>query len=114
MTNSNLKKQDPTQIGNFEKIDIVSLKKAALVLRSLNNGLRQRILGLIDEKQKITVTEIYKILDIEQSIASQQLAIMRKEGVVNADRQGKFIFYSVNYSRIEEINGLSKKLIPNS
>lgn len=106
-----LKNTEGVKIGEFQKVDLVALKKAALVLRSLNNGLRQKILGLIDQNKKMTVTEIYKTLDIEQSIASQQLGIMRKEGIVSTDRKGKFIFYSVNYSRIEEINEINKKII---
>ena len=66
--------------------------------------LRQQILKLIDEQGKITVTEIYVKLRLEQSVASQHLAILRKAGFVNTDRDGKFIYYSVNTNRLEELN----------
>jgi DNA-binding transcriptional ArsR family regulator len=93
------------------KIDYHSVKKAALVLRALNHKLRQQILKLIEEVAKITVTEIYVRLRLEQSVASQHLAILRKAGIVITQREGKFIYYTVNYKRIEEINDFVKNLV---
>ena len=58
------------------KINFHNLKKAALVLRSLNHKLRQQILALIETEKRITVTEIYVRLRLEQSVASQHLAIL--------------------------------------
>ena len=85
------------------KVDFVNLKKAAMILRALNHKLRQQIVKLIDENEKLTVTEIYIKLRLEQSVASQHLAILRRAGVVKTTRDGKFIYYSVNSSRIEGI-----------
>jgi DNA-binding transcriptional ArsR family regulator len=86
------------------KVDYYNVKKAALTLRALNHKLRQQLLKLIDEEKKITVTEIYVRLKLEQSVASQHLAILRKAGIVTTERDGKFIYYIVNHKRIEEIN----------
>ncbi len=93
------------------KVDYHSLKKAALVLRALNHKLRQQLLKLIEEEKKITVTEIYVRLRLEQSVASQHLAILRKAGIVITQRDGKFIYYSVNFKRIEEIDTFVKQLV---
>jgi DNA-binding transcriptional ArsR family regulator len=93
------------------KINNQNLKKAALVLRSLNHKLRQQILSLIDSEKKITVTEIYVRLRLEQSVASQHLAILRRSGVVITQRDGKFIYYTVNHKRIDEINKFVNQLI---
>lgn len=90
--------------GTALKVDLLNVKKASLVLRAVNHKLRQQILKLIDEQGKITVTEIYVKLRLEQSVASQHLAILRKAGFVNTDRDGKFIYYSVNTNRLEELN----------
>ena len=60
------------------KIDLLHAKKAAMILRALNHKLRQQIVKLIDEHQKVTVTEIYVKLRLEQSVASQHLAILRR------------------------------------
>jgi DNA-binding transcriptional ArsR family regulator len=91
-------------------IDFVHLKKAAMILRALNHKLRQQLLSLLDEHKKVTVTEIYVKLRLEQSVVSQHLAIMRRAGVVSTKREGKFIYYSVNYNRIKEISSFVEQL----
>lgn len=90
--------------GFILKIDLHNLKKAALVLRAVNHKLRQQILKLIDEHGRMTVTELYVKMRLEQSVASQHLAILRKAGFVKTDRDGKFIYYSVSMDRMDEVN----------
>ncbi len=90
--------------GGLLKVDLMNVKKAALTIRAFNHKLRQQILKLIDEEGKITVTELYVKLRLEQSVASQHLAILRKAGFVNTSRDGKFIYYSVNVNRLKELN----------
>jgi DNA-binding transcriptional ArsR family regulator len=101
------------QMENFSSVnvDLHNLKKAALVLRAINHKLRQQVLKLIDESGKMTVTEIYVKLRLEQSVASQHLAILRKAGFVKTERDGKFIYYSVNTERLEELNRFVKELV---
>ena len=93
------------------KVDLLNLKKASLILRAINHKLRQQILKLIDESGKITVTEIYVKLRLEQSVASQHLAILRKAGFVKTERDGKFIYYTVNPERIEDLNKFVESLL---
>ena len=93
------------------KIDYYSVKKAALILRALNHKLRQQLIKLIEEEKKITVTEIYVRLRLEQSVASQHLAILRKAGVVSTQRDGKFIFYIINHKRIDEVSDFVNELV---
>ena len=66
---------------------------------------------MIETEKKITVTEIYVRLRLEQSVASQHLAILRRAGIVTTQRDGKFIYYTVNYSRIDEINRVVEDLV---
>ncbi len=93
------------------RLDFLRLKKASLILRAMNHKLRQQLLKLIDEQGKITVTEIYVNLRLEQSVVSQHLAILRRAGIVMTKRDGKFIYYSLNYGRIKEINGFIEQLV---
>ncbi|MEO7164370.1 MAG: metalloregulator ArsR/SmtB family transcription factor [Bdellovibrionia bacterium] len=99
--------------GNTEplSIDYHSIKKAAMVLRSLNHKLRQQIIKTIYESERLTVTQLYVKLRLEQSVASQHLAILRKAGVVGTEREGKFIFYSINSPRIDSINEFVRHLL---
>jgi DNA-binding transcriptional ArsR family regulator len=102
--------QHSTKMGTI-KIDYYNVKKAALILRALNHKLRQQLLKLIEEEKKITVTEIYVRLKLEQSVASQHLAILRKAGIVTTQRDGKFIFYIINHKRIDEISAFVNELV---
>lgn len=62
-------------------------------------------------KKKVTVTEIYVKLRLEQSVASQHLAILRRAGIVSTIREGKFIFYTVDYARLEQVNQFVENLV---
>jgi ArsR family transcriptional regulator, virulence genes transcriptional regulator len=85
------------------KVDFLNLKKAAMILRALNHKLRQQIIRILDENKRLTVTELYVQLRLEQSVASQHLAILRRAGIVKTERDGKFIYYTINNKRIGDI-----------
>ena len=91
-------------------LDYAELRKAVLVLRAINHKLRQRIIDLLEENESMTVTDIYIKLRLEQSVASQHLAILRRAGVVRTERQGKFINYSIDKGRLAEISKLVEEL----
>lgn len=92
-------------------INYHTIKKAALVLRALNHKLRQQVIKTVYDNKRLTVTELYVKLRLEQSVASQHLAILRKAGIVSTERDGKFIFYTINTPRIAAINQFVKDLI---
>jgi DNA-binding transcriptional ArsR family regulator len=87
------------------------LKKADIIIRSLNHKLRLQIIKLLQDKGEMTVTEIYNKLKLEQSVASQHLAILRRAGIVDTRREGKFIYYNLFPNRIEQIFNISKGLL---
>lgn len=94
-----------------EKNDLTNVKLVASILRALNHWLRQRMMELMENKPGITVTEIYAKLHLEQSVASQHLAIMRKAGILKVERDGKLIRYSVNHERMKVIDSLLAKIV---
>lgn len=98
-------------VNKDNSFDLHTLKKAVLVLRSVNHALRQEMIDLIEANAKMTVTEIYVKMRIEQSVASQHLALLRRSGVLATERDGKNIYYTVNKDRITEINQVLKELI---
>jgi DNA-binding transcriptional ArsR family regulator len=93
------------------QMDLKQVKKAQLILRALNHKLRQEILKIIYEKPNIIVTDLYVKLKIEQSVVSQQLAILRNAKIVKFKRQGKYIKYSVNDDMINHILDTCQKLV---
>lgn len=97
--------------NNAGNINYLEIKKAAAILRAINHKLRQSIIKLLDEKNYLTVTEIYVKLRVEQSVASQHLAILRRAEIVKTSREGKNIHYKLNHARLEEINRFVKDLL---
>ena len=108
---SSINSQQVIEIDNPLQVDYHNIKKASLILRSLNHKLRQQILRLIFEEKKITVTDIYVKLRLEQSVASQHLAILRKAGIVTTLREGKFIYYAINDKKVEAIKRFIADLV---
>ncbi len=92
------------------QLDYADLRKAVLVLRAVNHKLRQRIIDLLEDNDSMTVTDIYIKLRLEQSVASQHLAILRRAGVVITERQGKFIYYGLDRDRLSQISRLVEEL----
>ncbi len=92
-------------------LDYILLRKAVLVLRALNHKLRQSMIQLLEEGKRLTVTEIYVKLRLEQSVASQHLAILRRAGVVDTYRDGKYIYYTLNVDRLNELSDLIEKIV---
>ena len=93
------------------RLDFLHLKKTMIILRAINHKLRQQLIKLLDERKKMTVTEIYIELRIEKSVASQHLAMLRRAGLVIETRDGKFIYYTLNYKRVKEINDLTEAFV---
>jgi DNA-binding transcriptional ArsR family regulator len=92
------------------ELDYAELRKAVLVLRAVNHDLRQQIVKLLEENGNMSVTDIYVNLRLEQSVASQHLAILRRAGIVNTERQGKYILYSLDQERLSQISRLVEEL----
>ncbi len=86
------------------KIDNDDLKVASEILRALAHPLRLQIVQFIDRNEKINVNKIYNTLKLEQSITSQHLRVLRTSDIVETYREGKFVFYSINYDKIRQVN----------
>src|SRR5687768_11138917 len=93
------------------EIKSFKLKKAELVIQALDHELRQKILALIHSHKEVRVLLIQEQLQLEQTVTSQHLSILRKAGFVVARREGKHIFYSINYKKLEQVQSSIRKLL---
>lgn len=91
-----MNKHTPTTLVSGEL-----LRPAMRILRALAHPLRLRIIRVIhDNDGMANVGEIYVALEIEQSIASQHLRVLRQAELVKTRRDRKFIYYTLDYERI--------------
>jgi DNA-binding transcriptional ArsR family regulator len=100
-----------TSMRLLERAGMTSLKNTAGVYRAINHKLRRRIIELLHKNRRLTVTRISKKLRLNQSRASQHLAILRAANIVISEREGTFIFYSVNYNRLGSLHQYSEFLL---
>ncbi len=84
-------------------IDNDKLRVSAEILRALCHPLRMKILQFIDQNENINVNKIYNTLKLEQSITSQHLRILRNAGIVTTKREGKFIYYYIEYDKVGDV-----------
>jgi DNA-binding transcriptional ArsR family regulator len=87
----------------MQELDITKLEMAASKLRAIAHPMRIAVIGLLQENEKLSVTEIYSSLEIEQAAASHHLNILKNKGVLTSKRDGKKIFYSLRNRTLTEI-----------
>lgn len=79
-------------------IDLDSMRAAASrtcgMLKTLSNPDRLLLLCQISQGERC-VSDLEEALDIHQPTLSQQLGVLRDEGLVNTRREGKRIYYSM-------------------
>lgn len=83
---------------NDNPLDITLMRAAADrasdVMHALSNPDRLLLLCQMSQGEK-SVSELEALLDIRQPTLSQQLGVLRNDGLVNTRRDGKRIYYSV-------------------
>jgi DNA-binding transcriptional ArsR family regulator len=92
-------------MNRIEPALFATVESTAGVMRMLSNASRLRIvIALLNIEQSVATLEA--TLGIKQPNLSQQLAELRKGGVLKARRSAKSVFYSIADSRVRDIVAL--------
>jgi DNA-binding transcriptional ArsR family regulator len=81
---------------------LVAADEASLLLKALANRHRLIIVCQLTEKER-SVGELAALLKIRDSTVSQHLALLRKDGLVTARRDGQTIWYSIGSAPAREL-----------
>lgn len=73
---------------------LASLDRASEFLKSLSGRSRLMILCHLWEGEK-PVGELVRLTGMRDTAVSQQLALLRKDGIVTARRDGQTLYYSI-------------------
>lgn len=88
------------------KVDAAAMResadRAAEFLKSLGNRHRLLILCQLLDAER-SVTDLSQFLAIRDSTVSQHLALLRREGLVKARRDGQTIWYSLSSEPAREV-----------
>lgn len=71
----------------------------ASVCKALNDPKRLIILYALREGP-LTVGELVDVLDASQANVSQHLAVLRERGIVQPDRRGNNVYYSLRHTQV--------------
>ncbi|WP_019412347.1 helix-turn-helix transcriptional regulator [Paenisporosarcina sp. TG20] len=74
---------------------MIDLDKASSVLKLMGDKTRLSMLKLL-QKNECCVCEFVAIFNVSQSSISQHLRKLKDVGLVNENRKGQWIFYSLN------------------
>jgi DNA-binding transcriptional ArsR family regulator len=73
-----------------------------LLFKALNDATRREILTLLKEGDK-TAGEIADRFNISKPSISHHLDLLKQAGLVEADKQGQYVVYSLNTTVVDEI-----------
>ena len=83
----------------IEEGEFMSLQNT---LRALADPIRREILNLL-KKGRLSAGEIAEHFDVTGAAISRHLSVLKEADLVRDEREGKFIFYDINASVLEEI-----------
>ncbi len=77
-------------------IDMETLERVAPVIRHAAHPLRLRILDYLRMAGEArSVSDIIDATDAEQAVVSQQLRILKDQGILSCRRHGNFVHYEI-------------------
>lgn len=78
--------------------------------KTLSHPLRIRVLELLTEREH-SVGELLRGIDIEASNLSQQLAVLRRAGLVTTRKEGSTVYYSLASTQIADLMGVARSIL---
>ncbi|MGF1533400.1 MAG: ArsR/SmtB family transcription factor [Bernardetiaceae bacterium] len=84
-------------------IDTELMSRMADILKCIAHPVRLSIVELLEEHERLNVTELREHVSIEQSLLSHHLIKMKDRGILVAERQGKNIYYTLKDRNIVRI-----------
>ncbi len=92
----------------MSKIPVKKIDAATDLLKTISGSFRMQIICLLCSKGSLSVSEISEALDSEQSATSHQLAKLRSDEIVDTNKSGQIVKYSLATTKNAE---LAKKII---
>ena len=85
--------------------DVTNAETIALAFKAISHPVRIRILELLSRQSSpMCVCHIESRFTLSQPTISHHLRLLRKAGLVNNERRGTWIYYSVRKEGVEPLN----------
>jgi DNA-binding transcriptional ArsR family regulator len=76
--------------------------KVSELMKSLGNPKRLLLLCQLVEQER-SVSELARLIDMKEPAVSQQLALLRKDGIVSARREGQNMLYALDRDDVRRL-----------
>jgi ArsR family transcriptional regulator len=82
------------------------------LFRALGDPTRARLVDLLAERcRACSVSELAECLDVDLSVTSRHLALLRAAGVLRATKSGRNVFYAIQFDALAEaLRGIADAL----
>ena len=80
--------------------------------RALAHPVRIRILEVLGTGER-SVQELQQLLGLEQPVVSQQLAVLRNQGIVTSEKKGLSVRYALRDPAIEDLLDVARRIFNN-
>jgi ArsR family transcriptional regulator len=90
-------------MGEYTELQKQEMEKAAFILKSIAHPSRLAIIDILSKQRWQAVSEISDKLDMEQSLTSHHLNIMKMKGVLESERDGKSIKYKLKLTEVTQV-----------
>jgi len=87
----------------LQAIDPDKVEKVAFILKTIGHPVRLGIIDVLMHRDRISVNELCDLLDLEQSLVSHHLNNMKLKGILNSQREGKNIYYSLKLQEVRTV-----------
>ena len=78
--------------------------------KTLGHPVRIRVLELLSEREH-AVSELLAVIEIEPANLSQQLAVLRRAGLVATRKEGAAVHYSVTSTQVAELLAVARAIL---
>lgn len=90
---------------------VVPLHQAkAELFRTLSHPVRIRVLELLLDGAR-PVHQLLGEIEIEPSNLSQQLAVLRRSGLVESSREGSTVLYTISSTEVADLMGAARQVL---
>jgi len=96
--------------GEVEAVSVPLYQAKAEFFRTLAHPVRIRVLELLCEGPK-PVRDLLAEIEIEASSLSQQLAVLRRYGIVTATREGSTVVYALAGADVSELMLAARRIL---
>lgn len=82
----------------------------AELFRTLGHPVRIRVLELLQDGP-LPVRDLLSAIDVEASSLSQQLAVLRRTGIVTATREGPTVVYALSTADVADLMVAARRIL---